>query len=207
MHPPIVDVAPISLVAHPEPELLSMRGIASRLVISSLLPSKPKLGKSLEITLLLLTSVWILVSWDWGRLHTSNTPVSSAIGMATMTSTLTGTYCCHPHPLTLIITRKYNRMIFFNQHPCRHQFIENLTSGATRKGCVNWWCWDHNGNICWTFQSSFFRNTWFRVGLEVQGVVQQFISIFKLQFSTVKLKDSISLSLNRQEWWSYPPGK
>ena len=123
-----MNAAPISLVAHPKPELLGMRGIASRLVVSSLLSSNPKLGKLPKMTLLLLALIWILASWDCGRLHTSDTPVSSAIRTTSTISALTGTHRCHPCTLTLVVMRKGDWMFLFDGDQFSHQLVKDLAA-------------------------------------------------------------------------------
>ena len=129
------------------------------------------------------------MSWDYRRLHTSDTPISSAIRMAAMMSMLTGMHRCHPHTPTLIVTRKRNWVILFDGDKFRHWFIQSLTTRTTQEHCVDRWYGNHNGNICWTFWSSLLRNTRLSVSLEIRRVIQRLVGIFKLRFSLVNLRE------------------
>ena len=149
---------PISLVAHPKLEFLGMRGIASRFVVSSLLSGKSKLGESSETTLFLLTSVWILVSWDYRRLHTSNTPISSAIRTTSMTSALTRMYRCHPCTLTLVIARNRDGMLLFNRNKLGHWLVKDPATRTTWEQGINGQTWNNDWNIRWVFWRSLLRD-------------------------------------------------
>ena len=172
-----------------------MRGIASRFVVSSLLSSKPELGEPPETTLLLLALVWILMYWDCRRLHMSNTPIPSAIRMASMVSMLTRTHRCHPRTSTLIVMRKCSRMILFDGDKFCHWLIQSFTTWTTREGSIDRWCWNHNGNIHWTFWSGLLRNTQLGISLEVQRMVRRLVSILELGLGSIDLKGMTSVSL------------
>ena len=150
------------------------------------------------MTLFLLASVWILVSWDCGRLHMSNTPISLMIRTATMTSMLTRTHCCHTCTSTLIVTRECNGMLLFNWNQCSHWLIENLAPWATWEGCVDQRGRYHDGNIRWVFRSSLLRNARLSICLEVWSMVWWLIGILELRLSSIDLKGDISLSLIRK---------
>ena len=188
----------ISLVAHPEPELLSMRGIASRFVVSSLLSSKPELGKPSKTTLLAFALVWILTSWDCRGLHTSNTPVSSTIRMASTTSTLTRTYCCHPCASTLVVTRKRNQMFFLYRNKFCYQLVKDLATWTARECSVNRQSWNYNRNIHWTLRSGLLRYTRLGIGFKVRSMVQRLIGILKLGLGLVNLKGMTSVFLQSE---------
>ena len=119
--------------------------------------------------------------------------------MASMTSMLTGTYCCHPCTSTLVIVRKINRMLLFNGNQFRHWLIKNLTTRATREGSIDWWCWNHDRNIRWMFQSGLLRNTQFSISLEVQRMIRRLLGILKLGLRSINLeRNDISLSSIRK---------
>ena len=119
-----------------------MRGIASRFVVSSLLPGESKLGEPSKTTLFSLASVWILASWDCRRLHTSNTPIPSAIRTTSTTSTLTRTYRCHPCTLTLVIARNCNGKLRWDD-PLQWERAQTLARSRPRnldnKGMSHQW--------------------------------------------------------------------
>ena len=169
-----------------------MRGIAPRLVVSSLLSGEPELGESSETTLFSFTPVWILASWDYRWLHASNTPISSAIRMTSTTSTLTGTYCSHPRPSTLIVMRKANRMILLNGDKLGHWLVKNLTTWTTRESGINQWSRDHNRNVCWTFWGGLLWNTWLGISLKVRRMIRRFIGILELGLGLVNLERTAS---------------
>ena len=125
----------------------------------------------------------------------SNTPISSVIRTASTMNTLTGTHCCHPHTLTLIVTRKHNQIILFDGDELCHRLIKNLAPWTTQECYVDQWCWNHNGNICWAFRSSLFRNTWLGISLKIQGMVQRLIGILKFRLSSINLEGMMSVFL------------
>ena len=178
-----------------------MRGIASQVIVSSLLSSEPKVGELSETTLFSFASVWIFASWDCRRLHTGNTPISSAIRMTSTTSTLTRMYRCHPCPSTLVITRKVDRMFLFNRNKLCHWLIKNLATWATWKCGIYWRSWNDDGNICWMLRRSLLRHTWLSISFKVQCVVRRRIGILKLGFGSTSLKGmtSVFLPLERSE--------
>ena len=178
-----------------------MRGIASRFVVSSLLSSKSKLSEPSETALLSLTSVWVLASWDCRRLYTGNATISSVIRTTPTTSTLTGTYRCHPRPSTLVVTRKANRMLLFYENKLSHWLIQDLATWAAREHSINWWSWNDNWNICWTFRCSLLRSTWLGICLKVRRMVRRFVGILKLRLGSINLKrmTSVFLQLERSE--------
>ena len=126
------------------------------------------------------------MSWDCGRLHTSSTPISLVIRTASTMSTLTGMYHCHPCTSTLIVVREHNGMVLFNQHQRSYQFVENLTTGTTWKGSINWQCWYHNRNIGWALRNWLLWNAQLSIRLKIRGVIQGFISVLELCVRVVR---------------------
>ena len=143
-------------------------------------------------TLFSLTVVWVLTSWDCGGLHTSDTPITSAIRTTPTTSTLTGTYRSHPCSSTLIVMRKANRMLLFYRNEFSYRFIENLTTWATREGGVYRRSGNHNGNVGRTLRHGLFRHARLSVCLEVRRMVRRLVSVFKLGFGPVNLERTVS---------------
>ena len=184
-----------------------MRGIASRLVVSSLLFSKSELGESPEMTLFSFASVWIFASWDYRRLHTSNAPISSAIRMTSTTSTLTGTYRSHPRPSTLVVTRKASRMLLFYGNQFGHRLVQDLTTWATWERGVDRRTWNHNRNIGGALWRCLLGNAWLGIRFEVRRVVRRLISIFELGFGSVNLKRMTSEISSSKKFQGQPPGK
>ena len=184
-----------------------MRGIASRLVVSSLLSGKSKLGELSEMTLFSLALVWILASWDCRRLHTSNTPISLAIRMTPTTSTLTGTYRSHPRPSTLIVTRKADRMFLLYGNQLGNRIVKNLTAWAARKRSVNRWSWHHDGNVGRALWRGLFGNTWLGVCFKIQGMVRRLVSVLEFGLGPVNLERTASEISFIKKFQSQPPGK
>ena len=153
------------------------------------------------VMILTFTLVWILMSWDCRRLHMSNAPISLAIRTASMTSTLTGTYCCHPCASTLVVMRQCERMFLFNGNELCYRLIKDFATWAAQKGGVNGRCWNHNGNICWTLWSGLLGYTWLGISLEIQHMIQRFISVLKLRLSLINLEGMmlVFLQLERSE--------
>ena len=178
-----------------------MRGITFQVVVSSLLSSKPKLGKPSKMTLLAFTSIWVLASWDYRRLHMSNAPISSAIRTASTTSVLTRTYRCHPCASTLVVTRKHNWMFFLYGNELCHWLVKDLTTWATWELGIDGQSQNHDQNICWTFQSRLLRNTRLSISLKIRCIIRRFISVFELRLSLVNLRGmtSVFLQLERSE--------
>ena len=178
-----------------------MRGIASQFVVSSLLSSESKLGKSSEMTLFTLELVWVFASWDYRRLHTSNTPVSSAIRTTPTTSTLTGTYRCHPRPSTLIVTGKANWMLLLDRNKLGHWLVKNLTTWATWKRGVYGRSWNHNWDISRALRRGLLRHAWLGIGFKVRRMVRRLIGILKLRLSSINLGriTSVFLQLESSE--------
>ena len=154
-----------------------MRGIASRLLVSSLLSGKSEFGELSETTLFSLASVWIFASWDCRRLHTSNAPISLAIRTTSTTSTLTGMYRSHPRPSTLVVTRQTDRMLLFYGNQLGHWLVKNLTSWTTRKGGIYRRCGNHDRNIGRTLRRGLLGNAWLSISLKVRSMVRRLISI------------------------------
>ena len=176
-----------------------MRGITSRFIVSSLLSSEPELGELPETALFALTSVWVLASWDCGRLHTSDTPVSSAIRMASLMSALARMYRCHPCTSTLVVTRERNWMILLYGNEFSHWLVQNLAAWTTRKCGINRGSRNHNWNIRQMLWSSLFGHAQLSVSFEVRRVVQSLIGVLELRLGSVNLKrNDISLSLTRK---------
>ena len=165
-----------------------MRGIASRVVVSSLLSGESEFGEPSKTTLLSLTSVWVFASWDCRGLHTSNTPVSSAIRTTSTTSTLTGTYRSHPRPSTLVVTRQANRMLLFYRHQLSHRLVKNLTAWTARKRGIDRRSWDHNRNVGRLLWRGLFRDAQLGISLEVRRMVRRLIGVLKLGFGSVNLE-------------------
>ena len=132
------------------------------------------------------------MSWDYRRLHTSNTPVSSAIRTASTTSTLTGTYCCHPRPSTLVVTRKANRMFLFYGNQLGHRLVKDLAPWTTREHGIYKRRRDHNRHVSGTLWRGLLRHTWFGVRLEVRRMIRGFIGILQLGFGSVNLERTTS---------------
>ena len=172
-----------------------MGGITSRVVVSSLLSGEPELGKPPETTLLSFALVWVFVSWDYRRLHMSNTSISLVIRMASMTSTLTRMYRCHPRSSTLVVTRKCDRMFFLYRNEFRHWLVKDLATWAAREHGIHWRTWNHDRNICWTFWSGLLRNTRLGIGFKVRCMVQRLIGVLKLRLSLVNLEGMTSVFL------------
>ena len=128
----------------------------------------------------------------------SDTPISSAIRMASTTSALTRTYHCHPHASTLIVTRKRNRMFFLHKNELHHWLIQDLTTQTTWECGIDWQSWDHDQNICWTFWSGLLRNTWLGISLKVRHVIQRFISVLQLGLGSIDLGGMTSVFLQTE---------
>ena len=131
----------------------------------------------------------------------SNAPISSVIRTASATSMLTRMHRCHPHTLTLVVTKYRDRMFFLYRNKLCHWFIKDLATWTTRKCGINWRCWNHNRNVYWTLWSTLLRNAWLGIGLEIRRVVQRLIGILKLRLSSVNLEGmtSVFLQLERSE--------
>ena len=112
-----------------------------------------------------------------------------------MMSTLTRMHHCHPHTSTLIATRKCDRMILFNGDKLCHWFVQSLATRTTGKSCIDWWCWNHNGNICWTLQGSLLGYTWISISLEVQRMIRRLIGILEFGLGLINLKGAVSVFL------------
>ena len=119
---------------------------------------------------------------------TSNTPVSSAIRTTPTTSALTGTYCCHPRPSTLVVTRKASRMLFFYGNQLGHRLVQNLATWTAWERGVNGQTRNHDRNICRALWRSLLRNARFSVSLKVRRMIRRFIGILELGFGSVNLK-------------------
>ena len=165
-----------------------MRGIASQVLVSSLLSGKSELGESSKAALLLIASVWIFASWDYRRLHTSNTTISSAIRTTSTTSALTRTYRGHPRSSTLIITRETNRTLLFYGNKLGHWLVENLATRTTRECGINRRTRHHNWNIGRTLWRGLLRNARLSIRFKVRCVIRRFIGILKLGFGSIDLK-------------------
>ena len=148
---------------------------------------KSELGESPKATLLSLASVWVFASWDCRRLHTSNTPVSLAIRTTSTTSALTGTYCCHPCPLTLVVTRKANRMLLFYGNQFGYRLVKDFAPWATRKGGVYRRSRNHNRHVGRTLQCGLLRCTRLSVRFKVRRMIRRFIGVLELGFGLVNL--------------------
>ena len=164
-----------------------MRGIASQFVVSSLLSGESKLGESSKTTLFLLTSVWVFMSWDCRRLHTSNAPISSAIRTTPTTSTLTRTYQSHPRPLSLVVTRKVNRMILLYGDKFGHWLIKDLATWTTRERGIDRQTWNHDWNIGRTLRRGLFRHARLSICFKVQRMIRRFIGVLKLGLGSINL--------------------
>ena len=140
------------------------------------------------MTLFSLTSVWILTSWDYRRLHTSNTPVSLAIRTTSTMSALTGTYHSHPCTPTLVIARSRNRMILLDRNKLGHWFVKNLTTWTTRKCGINGWTWNHDWHIGRALWCALFRNARLSIRFEVRRMIRRFIDIIKLGLGSINLE-------------------
>ena len=125
-----------------------MRGIAGAILVISSFTCEPKLGESPETTLLSLASVWVLVSWGCGWLHTSNATIPSAIRTDPMMSLLT-MYCLPPGSPTLVIGRKRYWVRLLNWHQLRCWFIEHLATRTAWESPIDWRHWHHNRNVSW----------------------------------------------------------
>ena len=177
-----------------------MRGIASRLVVSSLLSGEPKLGEPSEMTLFSLTSIWVFASWNCRGLHTSNAPISPAIRTTPTTSTLTGTYRSHPRPSTLVVTRKANRMFLFYRNKLSHWLVKDLATWTTRKRGVDGWSRNHNWDISRTFQHGLLRHAWLSICFKVRRMIQRFIGVLKLGFGSINLGRMTSVFLQLRKF-------
>ena len=148
--------------------------------MTSLLSSEPKLGEPSETALFSFASVWIFASWNCRRLHMSNTPISLAIRTMSTTSTLTRTYCCHPRPSTLVITRKANWMFLFYGDEFCYRLVQDLTTRTTRECGIDGRSRDNNWNVCWTFRSGLLRNTRLGISFKIRCMVRRLIGVLQL---------------------------
>ena len=114
---------------------------------------------------------------------------------ASVTSTLTITYRCHPRASTLVVTRYHDRMIFLYRNELCHWLIKDLATWTTWKRRINRWCWNHDRNICWMLWSSLLGYTWLSISLEIRRMVRRLISILKLGLSSVNLEGMTSVFL------------
>ena len=112
---------------------------------------------------------------------------------APTSSMLTRMYRCHPCASTLVITRKGDGMFLFYRNKFCHWLVKNLATGTTWECGVDWRSWDHDWNICWTFQSGLLRNTWLSISLKVRCMIQRFIGVLKLGLSSVNLRGMMSV--------------
>ena len=168
-----------------------MRGIASRFVIPSLLPGESELGEPSKATLFSFATVWVFASRDCGRLHTSDTPVSSAIRTSPTTSTLTRMYCDHPRPSTLVVTREIDRMFLFYGDQLSHRLVKNLATWTTRERGINRRTRNHDWDVGGTLQRSLLGHTWLRICFKVRLVIQRFNGILELRLGLIDLKDDV----------------
>ena len=184
-----------------------MRGIASRFVISSLLSGEPELSKSSKTTLLSLTSVWVLASWDYRRLHMSNAPISSGIRTTSTTSTLTGTYRCHPRPSTLVVARKANRMLLLYGNQLGYRLVQDLAPWATRKGGIDRRSRHHDWDIGRMLRRGLLRHARLGISFKVRRMVRRLIGVLKLGLGSVNLKRMTSEISSIKKFQGQPPGK
>ena len=121
--------------------------------------------------------------------------------MASMTSMLTGTHHCHPRTLTLVVARKQDWMFLFNGNQFGHWFVKHFTTRTTWEGGIDWWSWNHDRNICWTFWSGLLGNAQLGISLKVQHMVRRLISVLELRLGLVNLKGmmSVFLQIERSE--------
>ena len=172
-----------------------MRGIASRFVISSLLPGEPELSESSETTLFSLAPVWVFASWDCRRLHASNTPVSSAIRTTPTTSTLTRMYRSHPRSSTLVVTREVNRMFLFYEDEFGHWLVKNLATWTTREHGIDRWTRNHNRDVGRALWPGLLRHAWLSICFKVRRMIRRFIGVLKLGLGSVDLGRMTSVFL------------
>ena len=118
----------------------------------------------------------------------SNTPISSAIRMTPTMSTLTRTYRCHPCTSTLVIARDCDGMILFDRNKFSHWLVKDLATWTTRERGVNGWSWNNNGNVCWAFWCSLFRNAQLSIGFKVRRMIRRFIGVLKLGLGSINLE-------------------
>ena len=131
----------------------------------------------------------------------SNAPISLAIRTASVMSTLTRMYCCHPCALTLVITRYRDRMFFlYRNEPC-HWLVKDLATWTTWERGIDWWCWNHDRNVRRTLWGTLLQNTWLGIGLKIQCVVRRLIGVLELRLGPVNLEGmtSVFLQLERSE--------
>ena len=133
-------------------------------------------------------SVWIFASWDCGRLHTSNTPISSVIRTTSTTSTLTGTYRDHPRSSTLVVTRKTNRMFLFYGDKLGYWLVKNLATRTTRKRGINRRTRNHDWDVGKVLWRGLLRHTRLSICLEVRCMIRRLIGILEFGFGLVNLK-------------------
>ena len=92
-------------------------------------------------------------------------------------------------------------MFLFDGNKFGHWFIKDLTTQTTWKHGIDWWHWNHDWNIHWTFWSGLFGNTWLSISFKVRSMIRGFIGALKLGFSSIDLKGmtSVFLPLERSE--------
>ena len=140
------------------------------------------------MTLFSLASVWILASWDCQRLHTSNTPISSAIRTTPTMSTLTRTYHSHPRPSTLVVTRRANQMLLFYRNQLGHWLVKDLAAWATRKHGVDRRTWNHDRHVGRTLRRGLLGHTQLSVCLKIRHMVRGLIGVLKFGLGPINLE-------------------
>ena len=125
----------------------------------------------------------------------SNTPISSVIRMTSTTSTLTGTYHCHPCPSTLVVTGKANWMLLLDRNKLGHWFVKNLATWATWECGANRQSWNHNWDISRVLRCGLLRHAWLGIGFKVQHMVRRLIGILKLGLGSINLGRMMSVFL------------
>ena len=69
-----------------------------------------------------------------------------------------------------------------------YRLVKDLATRTTGERGVNRRTRNHDWNICWAFWRGLLKNAQLSICLEVRRMIQRFVSVFKLGFSSVDLK-------------------